>query len=93
MSLSSAIKETPFLLQLLKTFQIEFLNPLSLFYDNQCVIALAKNLVQDQRSEHIDIPCHFIRQEMQNYLINVKYVMSNDNVSDMFTKPISAPKL
>ena len=93
MSLSSAIQEAKFLLQLLKDFPIESSNPVSLFCDNQGAIALAKNPVQHQRSKHIEIRYHFITQQIQKRLINVKYVMSSDNISNMFTKPISAQKL
>ena len=93
MSLSSAIQEAKFLLQLLKDFLVESSNPVSLFCDNQGAIALAKNPVQHQRSKHIDIRYHFIRHEIKKGLINVMYVTSNDNVADMFTKALSGQRL
>ena len=57
--------------------------------DNQGAIALAKNPVKHQRSKHIDIRYHFIRDEIQNGTIRLEYVPTELNVADVFTKPVS----
>mgnify|MGYP001798127242 FL=1 len=93
MSLSSAIQEAKFLLQLLNDFQVESSNPVSLCCDNQCAIALAKNPVQHQRSKHIDIRYHYIRQEIERGFVTVKYVSSSNNVADIFTKALSGQRV
>ena len=84
--MSSAIQEAKFLSQLLNDFLVESSNPVNLYCDNQGAIALAKNPVQHQRSKHIDIRYHFIRQEILKGSVNVMYVTSNENVADIFTK-------
>jgi KUP system potassium uptake protein len=84
--LSSAIQEAKFLSQLLNDFLVESSNPVNLYCDNQGTIALAKNPVQHQRSKHIDIRYHFIRQKILKGSVNVMYVTSNENVADIFTK-------
>ena len=61
--------------------------------DNQGAIALGKNPVQHQRSKHIDIKYHFIRNEIQKGIVNLLYVPTDQNWADMFTKPITRPKL
>jgi DNA-dependent RNA polymerase auxiliary subunit epsilon len=93
MSLSSAIQEAKFLSQLLNDFLVESSNPVSLYCDNQGAIALAKNPVQHQRSKHIDIRYHFIRQEIQKGSVNVMYVTSNENVADIFTKALPGSRV
>ena len=66
---------------------------IKLYADNQGAIALAKNPVDHQRSKHIDIKYHFIRNEIQNNIVELIYVQSEDNVADIFTKPVSKFKL
>ena len=67
--------------------------PTPILCDNQSAIFLAKNPVQHQRSKHIDIKYHFIRSEILSGNIDVKYIASEDNVSDIFTKPTTRTKL
>jgi hypothetical protein len=61
--------------------------------DNQGAINLARNPVHHQRSKHRDIKYHFIRSEIQVGIISLKYVPSEDNIADIFTKPASKGKL
>ena len=63
-------------------------NVATLYVDNQSAIALAKNPVQHQRSKHIDIKYHFVRAEVQ-----LEYVPSEYNTTDVFTKPVSKVRL
>ena len=61
--------------------------------DNQGAINLAKNPVNHQRSKHIDIKYHFIRLEIQTGTVELKYVPTDENVADIFTKPTTKTKL
>jgi hypothetical protein len=61
--------------------------------DNQGAIALAKNPVHHQRSKHIDIKYHFVRQAVQNEIVKLSYVPTDCNLADVFTKPVSRAKL
>ena len=67
--------------------------PIVLHADNQGAIALSKNPVHHQRSKHIDIRYHYIRSEIQSGDVELLYVPSEDNISDIFTKPVSKQKL
>ena len=66
---------------------------ITLYCDNQGALALAKNPVQHQRSKHIDIRYDFVRVEIQKQLLNLVYIASKDNLADIFTKPISGPRM
>ena len=68
-------------------------NVATLYVDNQSAIALAKNPVQHQRSKHIDIKYHFVRAEVQNGKVQLEYVPSEYNTTDVFTKPVSKVRL
>ena len=94
MALAAAVQETKFLRQLLKDMiGCEEKESVVLYVDNQGAIALAKNPVQHQRSKHIDIKYHFVRLEVQKGVLQLEYVPSEDNVADVFTKPVTRVRL
>ncbi|KAK2978670.1 hypothetical protein RJ640_023384 [Escallonia rubra] len=60
-----------------------------IYVDNKSAIALAKNPVFHDRSKHIDTQYHFIRESIAKKQVQVKYVKSEDQVVDIFTKPLN----
>ena len=60
--------------------------------DNQGAIALAKDNKFHARTKHIDLRYHFIREAIEDGKIKVKYVPTDENVSDIFTKVLAKPK-
>ena len=87
-SLANAVQEAKFLKQLCSDMNVVIDNVL-IKVDNQGAINLAKNPVNHQRSKHIDIKYHFIRSEVLNGNVNLEYVATQDNVADIFTKPVT----
>ena len=59
---------------------------LKLNVDNKSAIALAKNLVYQDRSKHIDTRFHFIRQCVQIEAIELEYVNTDEQLADILTK-------
>jgi hypothetical protein len=59
--------------------------------DNKSAIELAKNPVNHKRNKHIDVCFHFIRNHMKEGSMELVHVTSQDQVADIFTKPL--PKL
>jgi hypothetical protein len=56
--------------------------------DNSLVIALNKNLVFHDRSKHIDIQFHYLRDYIINKEVEVKDVKIQYQVTNIFTKPL-----
>jgi hypothetical protein len=56
--------------------------------DNQGALALAKNPHLHERSKHIDICYHFIRDLTEKEKINVKYIPTGEMAADGMTKPL-----
>ena len=83
MSLTCAMQEANFLRQLFADMKGCNRENVILFADNQGAIALANNPVQHQRSKHIDIKYHFIRHEILTGIVDLRYVPSEENVSDI----------
>ena len=61
--------------------------------DNQGAIKLAKNPAFHKRSKHIDVKYHFIRSEVQQGTVSIRYITGEDNLADIFTKPVSRVRL
>ena len=57
--------------------------------DNKSVIELAKNPVNHERSKHIDVRFHFIREHVKEGSVELRHVASKDQAADIFTKPLS----
>ena len=51
-------------------------------------IELAKNTVNHERSKHIDVRFHFIRDYVKEGSVELLHVVSQDEVADIFTKPL-----
>ena len=63
--------------------------PLTIFEDNQGCIDLSKNPVHHKRSKHIENKYHFVRDKVLDGTIKLVKCHTDDNVSDIFTKPLS----
>ena len=63
-----------------------------MYCDNQGAIALAKDNKYHARTKHIDLRYHFIREAVEDKKIFVKYIPTEDNVADIFTKPLARLK-
>ena len=60
----------------------------TIFCDNISSIALSKNLVFHGRSKHIEIRYHFIRELVENGDIKIEFCRSEQQLADIFTKPL-----
>ena len=56
--------------------------------DNQSCIKLSENHVFHDRSKHIDIRCHFIRDYVQRGDVQLKYIPTGKQVVDILTKAL-----
>ena len=59
-----------------------------LLCDNQSAIKIGKNPVQHSRTKHIDVRHHFLRNHEAKGDILLTDVRSEDNLADIFTKPL-----
>ncbi len=89
MALASATQEAVWMRKLLTDLQTKTEKPTVIFEDNQSAIFMAKNPQYHGRAKHIDIKYHFIRDQIANGVINLKYCNTDDMVADMFTKGLS----
>ena len=60
--------------------------------DSQSAVYLAKNSTFHSRSKHIDVRCHWIRDLLEQKILQLKKIHTDDNWSDMMTKVLSIKK-
>jgi hypothetical protein len=56
--------------------------------DNESAIKIAHNPIQHNKTKHIEIRHHFIRDHVNRGDINLSYVGTNDQLADIFMKPL-----
>ena len=59
-----------------------------LFIDNKSAIALSKNPVHHDRSKHIDIRFHFIRECIEDGKVPIEHVGTDKQLADLLTKAL-----
>ena len=86
MVLSEVVKELKFIVQLLQTMNVEAELPITVHVDNVGAIWLSNKRTTGDRTTHIDIRTSSVKEYLEDGKIIIKYVKSEDNEEDIFTK-------
>ncbi|KAG7556884.1 Ribonuclease H-like superfamily [Arabidopsis suecica] len=81
--------ELMWLKALLKDFGIDTPKPITMHCDNQAAIHIASNSVFHERTKHIEVDCHKVREQVQLGVILPCYTESEEQLADIFTKGAS----
>ncbi|GJY47460.1 retrovirus-related pol polyprotein from transposon TNT 1-94 [Tanacetum coccineum] len=68
-------------------------NKIPMYCDNKSAIALCCNNVQHSRSKHIDIRFHFIKEQVENGVVELYFVNTEYQLADIFTKPLCRERI
>ncbi|RVX05810.1 Retrovirus-related Pol polyprotein from transposon TNT 1-94 [Vitis vinifera] len=66
---------------------------MTLICDNQAALHIAFNPVFHERTKHIEVDCHFIREKIASGCVATSFVNSNDQLADIFTKSLRGPRI
>ena len=83
---SEVAKEVIFAKQVIESIGIKISYPIIIKCDNVGAIYLSNNYTTSQRTKHIDIRCHFVREFIEDNILKVLFVPSAENDADILTK-------
>lgn len=88
-AMAHGLCEGMWLQRLLSEIKAPMLKPMELFCDNQAAISIAKNPVYHDRTKHVEIDRHFIKEKLEDGVIKLSYIPTGSQVADVFTKALS----
>ena len=89
-ALSEATKELIFVLHLLKAMKINVALPIVVNVDNMKAIFMSKNINMMGRSKHIDLRTKYVNEYVEDGVLKIVYVKSEENDADIFTKNLGS---
>ena len=91
-ALSDACKELLWIQRLFEQIQPKTDHSSIIYEDNMSCIQFIKRPGSfHKRSKHIDTRHHFVSDQFEKKFFALEHIPSNDNIADMFTKPLHAP--
>ncbi|RVX07565.1 Retrovirus-related Pol polyprotein from transposon RE1 [Vitis vinifera] len=64
--------------------------PIRLFCDNKAACNIAHNLVQHDRTKHVEVDRFFIKEKLDDKIVELPKIRSEDQLADIFTKAVSS---
>ena len=89
-ALSEAVKEVPFILQLLKFLHIKVKMPVKVKVDNIGAIYMSQGEASTTRTRHMDTRYFYVNELQEQGIIEVVFVKSEENRADIATKNVDA---
>lgn len=91
-ALSSAACELQWLLYLFADLRVQLTRTPTLYCDNQSAVHIASNPVFHERTKHLEIDCHLVREKVLKGTLKLLPVSTSDQVADFLTKALAPPK-
>lgn len=92
MALSSGVQEAVWLNQFGHELDSNFQDVIPIYCDNKSAIKLTECDGLRQRSKHIDVRYHFVRDKIRDGLINISYISTDQMAADNLTKAVPKEK-
>ena len=72
--------------KLLEELHITIEFPIKLYCDNKVAISISHNPVQHDKTKHIEVDRHFIKEKIEKGIICMTYIPTREQLADIFTK-------
>lgn len=87
-ALASTTCEVQWLSYLLHDLQVPDVLPIHIYTDSRSALCLATNPVQHERTKHIELDIHFVRDKVHDKTIKLFQIHTTSQLADIFTKPL-----
>ena len=89
---TATVNQALWLKKILCDLRMEHMNNTEIFVDNQATIAISHNPMFHGKSKHFNIKLFFSREVQKNREITFVYCKYEDQLADLFTKPLLVSK-
>ena len=86
MAIAQGLCELLWLKIILDDLRIKWDDPMKLYYDNKSAINIAHNPIQHNRTKHIEVGIHFIKEKLEKGIVCMPYVPSEHQLANILTK-------
>ncbi|WVZ03217.1 hypothetical protein V8G54_024023 [Vigna mungo] len=87
-SMATTTCEVKWLKRILHCVGISHSQPMQLLCDSQVALHIAKNPVFHEQTKHIEVDCHFVRNEILACIIQTSYVSTRVQLTDILIKAL-----
>ena len=91
-ALASGAAELTWLRQVLCDLGVFLPNAPTMWCDNTSAIALTSSPIFHSRTKHIEVDYHFVREHVVRGDLHLQFISTNDQLADLFTKPLSTQR-
>ena len=86
--MATVTSEIMWLIALFKTFGVHHTQPAYLYCDSKAALYIATNPVYQERTKHVEVDCHCIREKIQDGVIKTFHIPTRHQMADFFTKTL-----
>ena len=90
---TAAANHAIWLRKLMQDLEMEVEGPTEILVDNQAALAISQNPVFHGRTKHFKIKFYYLREVQQEGEVKLLHCKTEDQVADVFTKPLQASRL
>lgn len=91
--MTETCSELVWLTRLIADLEVPFQDPIPVYRNNQSMLHISQNPVFHERTKHIELDCHLVRQHLIHCLITPKYIASTVQPVDLLTKSFPSDAL
>ena len=88
--LSEVVTTLNFIAVVLQSMEIEVEHPITVYVDNIVSIFLVNNRTTSDQMKHVDICYHLICEYVEDGIMKIEFVKSEENYADLFMKNLLA---
>lgn len=92
-SIAMTTCELKWLKGVLTSLSVGHHRPMMLYCDSQAALHISRNSMFHERTKHIEVDCHFVRDEIVSGNLSPSYISTTEQLADIFTKALGKPSL